>query len=251
MRTAILAIPLAGAAQAALVTLTPVADAFVTTGPSPANTLAGNNYGGAGAMGVAGTSSSKGEFQSVMRFDMNSVLSTFDTRFGPGLWKIDSVSLRLTSAAAGNPIFNSITAGSFSIKWMQDDSWTEGTGNPGAPTTNGISYTSLQGLLGGSDTSLGTYAFDGITGVSTTWNLNLPTAFRNDIMAGGNLGFHVVAADATVSYLFNARSFGTEASRPLLSITASAIPEPGSSLLLSAAAGLLLMKRNRRDAARA
>lgn len=246
--TAIAVFAAASCSHAALISINPVADAFVTTGPT--GNLSENNYGGAGAMSIAGSSSSKGSFLSAMRFDLAAVVSSFDTQFGAGLWQIDSVSLRLTSAAAGNPIFNAITAGSFSIRWMQSDSWTEGTGNPNTPTTDGITYTGLQGILGGSDTSLGTYAFDGITGTTTTWNLGLPSSFRSDLMAGGNVSLNVVAADANVSYVFNSRSFGTVDSRPLLSITASAIPEPGSAALFSLA-GVALMKRKRNHAARA
>ncbi len=47
--------------QAATVTLNPVADAFVTTGP--AGNLSGNNYGGAGALAIAAPGLANGKFQ--------------------------------------------------------------------------------------------------------------------------------------------------------------------------------------------
>ena len=60
--------------QGAVVSSNPTADAFVTTGS--ANDLATNNYGGAGALALSAAGSSKGEFQSVLRFDTSGAKST-------------------------------------------------------------------------------------------------------------------------------------------------------------------------------
>lgn len=67
---------------AATATLNPIADAFVTTGPT--GNLSGNNYGGAGALSVAAPGLAKGEFQSVLQFDLSSATASFNAQFGAG-----------------------------------------------------------------------------------------------------------------------------------------------------------------------
>src|SRR5436190_7014118 len=76
---------------AATFMLNPVADAFVTTGPS--GNLSNNNYGGAGALSVAAPNLSQGEFQSVLQFNLSGAKSAFDSQFGAGQWTIQSVTL--------------------------------------------------------------------------------------------------------------------------------------------------------------
>ena len=156
-----LALLLALRAHAATFTLNPSADAFVTTGPT-AN-LGGNNYGGAGALSVAAAGLANGEFQSVLRFDLSTARASFDTQFGAGQWSIQSITLSLTATSPNNAIFNPSAAGQFGVSWMQNDSWTEGSGTPAAPTTTGITYTSLTGtFIGASDEALGSFSFAGI-----------------------------------------------------------------------------------------
>src|SRR5436305_5750530 len=93
--------------------LNPISDAFVTTGP--ANDLTGNNYGGAGALSVAAPGSAKGEFKSVLQFDLSGARSSFDSSFGAGQWNLQSVSLRLSAASPLNGIVNASAAGQFNI----------------------------------------------------------------------------------------------------------------------------------------
>src|SRR5712671_3821304 len=123
---------------AATFSLIPSADAFVTTGPS-AN-LSGNNYGGAGALSVAASGLSQGEFQSLLQFNLSGAKSSFDTQFGIGQWSIQSIALQLTATAPNNAIFNASAAGQFTVSWMQNDGWTEGSGTPMTPTTTGITF---------------------------------------------------------------------------------------------------------------
>jgi len=72
--TLLLAVP----AHAATFALNPSADAFVTTGPS--GNLTANNYGAAGGLSVAASGLAKGEFQSVLRFDLSGAKTAFDSR---------------------------------------------------------------------------------------------------------------------------------------------------------------------------
>src|SRR4051812_32101343 len=55
----------------------------------PADTLLfaaepGQNYGGAGAVAIAGTGSPQGEFQSLIKFDLGPARAAFDAAYGVG-----------------------------------------------------------------------------------------------------------------------------------------------------------------------
>ena len=217
----------------------PTADAFVTAGP--AGGLSGNNYGGAGAVSVSAPGLAQGEQQSVLRFDLAAAPASFDGAFGAGQWSIQSVTLRLVAAPAGTSIFDAPAAGQLGISWMQDDTWTEGTGTPAAPGSSGITFTALPTFLGGGDQSLGSFGFSGATSGSFTYSLALTSGLTGDVFAGDQSSLRLFAADATVSGVFNSRTFVTPASRPLLTIVA--MPEPGSAAL--GAVGMLLLAGGR------
>ena len=221
--------------SAATFTLNPIADAFVTTGPTGNLTL--NNYGGAGALSIAAPGLSRGEFQSVLQFDLSAARASFDSQFGAGQWSIQSITLSLTASAPNNPIFNTSAAGLFGISWMQNNSWLEGTGTPAAPTTTGITFSSLPGFLSAGDESLGTFSFAGGTNGTAAYSLGLTPGFSADVLAANVASFRLFAADSTVSYLFDSRNFGTASARPLLSIVA--VPEPGALCLLATGLGLV------------
>jgi hypothetical protein len=238
MKTTLIALTLLATlpVQAANYTLNPAADAFATTGAS--GSLSGNNYGGAGALSVAASGLANGQFQSVLRFDLSGAKTFFDTQFGASQWTIQSVTLQLTATSPNNLIFNTSAAGQFGISWMQNDAWLEGTGTPSAPTTSGVTYSTLSSFTGPGDEALGTFSFGGGTSGNSTYNLGLSSGFDADATAGSLVSFRLFAADSTVSYLFDSRSFGTTAYRPLLTVTA--IPEPGALRLVASGAALLL-----------
>jgi hypothetical protein len=152
------------------------------------------------------------------------------------------VALQLIAAAPNNPIFNANSAGSFSAVWMQNDTWTEGSGTPSAPTLSGITYSSLQGVFSNplADQGLGTFSYNGASSGTFSYTLGLSSGLIADVFAGDSVTLRLQPADGSVSYLFDSRSFGTAASRPLLSITA--VPEPASVALL-ALGGLLWLAR--------
>jgi hypothetical protein len=204
------------ASRAGSLTFNPIADAFV----SAANPT--SNYGGAGALAISASDSTNGEFDSVMQFNLSSEA---------GL-NISSITLQFTAASPNNPIFNASAAGQFSIVWMQDDSWTEGTGMPNSPGSTGITFDTLPDYLGSSDETLGTYSFSGATSGANTYTLSLGSGFLADVEAGDDVSFELLPADNNVSYLLNSRSFPTTTSRPLLTVTT--VPEPGNGLLVLA-----------------
>lgn len=227
-KPALLALLLALAAPsvfAASVNLNPTMDALVTTGPT--GNLSTSNYGSAGALAISAPGSSKGEFQSVMQFNLSSATSTFNSLYGAGAWTIQSITLQLNATPNSAPtFFNTTTAGQFNLSLMQNNSWTEGNGTPAAPSATGINFSTLQStyINNATDQALGTFSFGGNTSGMNTYTLTLSSSLISDLYSGSDLSLRGYAADSVVSYLFNSENFGTSADRPVLTITV--IPEP-------------------------
>ena len=177
-----------------------------------------------------------------MRFATSAAKSSFDATFGAGQWQVQSATLQLTSANPLNPIFNSSAAGQFAVSWMQNDSWAEGTGMPGSPTSDGVTFNTLSGFLSGADQPVGTFNFPGGTSGNNTYALAPASSFVSDIAAGDNVSVRMLAADSAMSYCLNSRNFGTQSVRPLLTISAVAVPEPAAALFGFAAVALALRK---------
>jgi hypothetical protein len=213
-------------------TVTSVADAFLCAGSTNYNNgedLTGLNFGGAGTLVVAPPSSPKGEFQSVIRFDLSSDLDLFNSTYGSNHWTVTGVALILTSnygtqgVQPNNPIFPTINAGKFVIEWLSDDDWVEGTGNPNLPTTDGVCYNSLPDLLSGSHEILCTnlYTPPG-NNIPVTYPLPLSTNVVNDIVSGTNISFLFYAADDQIACLFNSYFYG-RGNEPKIQVVATPI----------------------------
>jgi hypothetical protein len=226
---------LASSALSAVVTQNPVADAFVmSSDPS-------HDFGGAGALSVAASGLAKGEFQTVMRFDSSAVKAASNAEYGFGQWTVQSVTLKLTATSSGSP-FNSSAAGQFSVDWMANDLWTEGSGKPTAPGTTGITFDSLPSFESTSDQLLGTLSYGGATSGATTYTLGLGSSFVTDLLGGNQVSLRLYAADATVSYLFYSRSNVTAANWPVLTVTTT-VPAPAMLSTLGAMSLGLLGRR--------
>ena len=224
------------AGGAATVSTNSFSDAFVATGPG--GNLSTNNYGGGGALALAASGLPLGEFQSVLQFHLSGARSSFDAQFGAGLWTVQSVTLQLTASPHNNAIYNEIAAGQFNISSMQNNSWVEGTGTASLPTTDGISFNSLQStyINNATDEPLGAFSFAGGSSGANTYTLNLTSGLIADVLAGNDLSLRLYGADNVVSYLFSSRANASSANRPTLIV--SAIPEPGS--LALSATGLVM-----------
>jgi hypothetical protein len=199
------------------------ADAFVR---SNTPTL---NYGGAGALTISGAAAtnssgvSNGIADTFIRFNTAAMVTNLNTSFGTKNWIINGVRLRVTEVAApANAIFNR-GKGAFEIRWISNDAWTEGTGTPAIPTTDGITYND-ESLLLTNTASLGTFTNSGADGIES-FVLSLPPSFVTDIAAGGEIGLFLSSTDPKIGFTFNARSFGSTNARPFLEI--SAISKPG------------------------
>jgi hypothetical protein len=237
----ILLIAVSTVRAAIFATNTPDKDAFVRAlAPT-------SNYGGAGALSISGTNatgnSTNGAFDSFMSFNTSAMVSNFNTLFGASNWVITSATLNLTANPnPGNAIFNSGT-GMFQIRWIANDTWAEGTGNPNLPTTNGITYAQENSILNSNmDVSLGAFDFSGAAKLSCP--LGLPAAFATSMRAGGEVGLFMTAIDPAIGYVFYSRNYaGNPSALPSLVVSAalqpviSGISISGSSLVLSATNG--------------
>ena len=232
---------LAPAARAAeQVTVAPSADTFVAAAEPI------YNYGGAGSVAVSGAGAGD-EFQGLLRFDLAAAKAGFDAAYGAGGWKLDSASLRLTTSNPNNPVFNANAAGPVSVRWMQNDAWVEGTGGPTTPTTDGVTFATLPTYLSAADETAGTINFPGGTTGTNTYTLTPSAGFINDVLTGGSLSLRLsVEANAATSYLFSSRTFSQTTNRPMMTLTASPVPEPAAGMTLVAMTAMLLARRKRK-----
>ena len=211
-------------------TRTTSADAFVATGSSnnPAGSdLTGLNFGAAGMLVVAPAASGKGEFQSLLRFNLAGAADLFNTNYGAGNWTITAVSVELASnygtsnVQPNNLIFPIVRGGQFGIEWLAHDDWAEGTGTPNLPTTDGVTFNSLGALLAGAHEVLFTNSYSPPgNDVHVTWALPLNASLVADVASGGEVSLRLYAADAQIGYLFNSHSYG-RGNEPQMHVTAA------------------------------
>ena len=251
----IVACPFAGKADTSYTVNNTTADAFLASG-SAANPLGSDltsvNFGGAGTLAIAPASATKGEYDSIIKFNLAGAVSQFNTTYGAGNWRVSGLTLSLASnfgtqgAQPNNANFNTINAGSFGIDWLPYVGWTEGTGSgngtPGYPNNSFVSFNSISTLFSAGDDSLGTFTYTPPgNNVYANYALPLDSSLVSDATAGGDVSLYFYAADNQVNYLFNARSYAQN--HPQITITAAPVPEATSVALLAASLGGLLLSR--------
>lgn len=203
----------------------PVADTFVRSlDPT-------HNYGGAGALSVSGPIATnvigqqEGLLDSFVRFDISGVASNFDSIYGTGRWGISSVVLIVFEQTdVNNTDFNG-GVGQFEIRWIATNTWTEGTGTPNNPTTDGIVYNDEPSLLNPTLRSLGIFVNDGTDGV-VQLSLGASASFVSDISTGNLVSLFLTATtNSTVGFTFHSRNYVDPTQFPFLEITAVPIPQ--------------------------
>ncbi len=124
-----------------------------------------------------------------------------------------------------NPIFNR-GVGTFQVRWVANTNWAEGTGTPGAPTTDGISYGSEAGLLNSNtDEVLGhVYQFRDRIKLWLFYLRDAAGSRERRKEAGAESGslFHHPYSPNT-GFTFDSREFGNNTDWPFLEI--AAIPQ--------------------------
>jgi hypothetical protein len=203
----------------------PVADTFVRSlDPT-------HNYGGAGALSVSGPIATnvigqqEGLLDSFMRFDVSAVATNFNSIYGAARWGISSVILVVFEQTdVNNTDFNG-GVGPFEIRWIATNTWTEGTGKPNNPTTDGIVYTNEPSLLNPTLGSLGTFVNGGTDGV-VQLSLGASTSFVSDISTGNLVSLFLTATtNSTVGFTFHSRNYIDPTQFPFLEITAVPISQ--------------------------
>jgi len=211
-------------------TANPIADTYVTTGPANGD-LTDFNYGGAGALAIAGakatrtgvTPPERGIFETYLRFDIASARQQFDAALGADNWNLSSASLRLTQNNPTNATYNTQRAGPFGIDWISTDDWIEGTGSPNITTTDGMTYDSRP--TNTNSAGLGTFEFANAGGDST-YAFSLGSLFVSDLVADASAltSFRMFVTDvenSQVAYRFFAKdNNGPSTQYPLLTLTA-------------------------------
>jgi hypothetical protein len=213
--------------------LEPSADALL------ASSVPGNNFGGAGALSVAGPLASNGRQMSLLRFDVAATVASLNASLGVNGWRIDSLGLQLTIARPNNALFAPSTAGTIDVLWLGSDGWIEGTGSPNAPSTTGITYATASGLPGAGDELQASPAVTTATSGTANWPLAITGGLRADIAAGGPITFLIRADAGAVSAVFN--SVQNPNGHPRLLIDASPVPEPSLLWLAS----VVMLRRSR------
>ena len=220
---------------------TPTQDTTIATGVS--NAFINYNYGGAGAFSVSGTGAGKGAADGVLSFNVSSITSGFNTQYGAGNWTINSVVLGLVAQAPGaNNLFNSSNvAGTFHVDWVPNNGWVEGTGTPNSPATTGLTWANAS--LGTAE-SLGDQSYTGGTG-AMSFSLTPSEGLLGDITNGTTATLELSGVTSTMTAVFDSRNNGASSNWPVLTITASAVPEPGRMMLIMLGALRLCARRRR------
>jgi hypothetical protein len=230
--------------QTANIPVTPAADAFVRA-LAPAS-----NYGAAGSLSVSGSEAVNGSgqpnglFDSLIRFPMADLAASMNATFGSNAWLVAGVALTVTEVAApNNPIFDR-GIGAFEIRWIASTNWTEGSGTPNQPTSDGVSYDDLASVLNPQvDVGLGYFTNSGMKG-TLSFPLPIAGALVSNIVAGADVSLYLTAASPSVGFTFNSRNFTTSNAWPSLAVQVTAKPVPRISSIERAGAGQVAIRFN-------
>jgi len=210
-------------AQPVAVAMVPDADSFLRSAAPASNYGAGGALSVSGSAAVNGIGEQNGLFDTLMRFPLSNAVFILDSQLPDG-WVLAKAQLLVTETAApDNAIFNR-GVGVFEVRWQAADNWVEGTGKPNPPTTDGVSWNDLAGLVNSNlDQRLGVFTNSGADG-QIALDLVLGDRFVSDLRSGGAVTLHLTASTPEIGFTFNSRNFGNTNGQPLLRLTALANP---------------------------
>jgi hypothetical protein len=222
----LLVLPAALPAQTSTYSQVVSADTFVSSGQP------NSNFGSQGAMEIAAPTATQPRTQiALLRFDTSAVQAGFDADFGVGNWVATSVTLTLFSSVAtagqqpNNSRFNIIATGGFELDLLSNNSWSE----------SAITWNTLPDILPGNGNAnilkpVGTFIWDATGAASSTWALNPDQLLLDAINTGSEVTIlGQPTPDSTVGYLVNTLSTNPG----YLNVTAEAVPEPSTAMLLA------------------
>jgi len=213
-------------AQAATVSVVPDADSFMRSLAPASNYGAGGALSVSGAAAVNGLGVQNGLFDTLIRFPASNIVAALDNAMGQHDWIVTGVQLVLSEMAApDNAVFNR-GIGAFEVRFQAADAWLEGTGKPNAPTSDGVTWNDLPGLVNSNrDVSLGIFTNAGVNSQSA-FALALADNFITDVRQGNEVSLLLTAASPEVGFTFNSRNFGNTNAQPRLDVTALPNPRP-------------------------
>jgi len=235
-----MALPLSLSATPMTISQKVEADTYVSSGDPTVN------FGTKGGMEIAAPTIAQSRTQETLsRFNTAAIVAAFNTNYGSGAWTITSVTLSLSSnySTAGvqpnNSSFNKIAAGGFEFDWLSNDAWSE----------TAITWNTLSSVLPGTGTnalaSLGSFYWSADGSATQNWTLDLASNLVTDINNGGEVSIlGQPTTNSTIGYLFNTLNNGPA----YLNVTADVVPEPSTSFMALAGAGMMGALRFRKKA---
>jgi hypothetical protein len=185
----------------------------------------------------------------LMEFNSASIVSQLNSTYPAG-WTITGVSVSLAAnfATAGvypnNSVFNEIEPGNFTLSWLSNNGWVSSQSG-GATWNNLPNYVPGASNSNNKEEAEGTFYWpaDGVHGVDgspISYALTPTSDLLNAIGSGGYVSIIGTPADSEVGCLSNTPTQGNAAQ---LVVTAVAVPEPGSAVLILTALGITALGR--------
>ncbi len=222
-------------ALGAQVSIVPEADTFVADLEGEA--LRSQNFGGSGGLAVAALGSPKGEMETILRFNLETLRADLEEQLGSDQWNVEAVQFKFNLTAARNPVFNTVTAGTLCVSEFADNSWVEGMGRTSFPDESGISFSEFAPLREATAESepLACFDFGGESNGGVIVPIEPTQEFRDALLRQPQLSLRLAFTSETGALVLNSREIGMAARRPVLEVTASVATAPDGANLLSIA----------------
>ena len=134
-----------------------------------------------------------------IRFNTAAMVTSFNTLFGANNWVISGAKLQVTEVGTPNNSIFDQGKGGFGSTGSPTTIWSEGTGMPNTPTTDGIVFTNETVLLANT-AYLGKFTNTAANG-TLLFLLALPSVFVSDAQAGGEVTLFLTAIDPQIGFI--------------------------------------------------